>query len=243
MPRRLHLHLLLIFMALGAGCAPEPLRSSQIEEPELRLVEARFKKIVHDAHRDSSLSWHSGWFGNFLVNSFAWEVPGITSYLVGPLSARQLILGKNLGVLIFQSLLLLECTVIWSLVRGLPDLTTLLNGVLVFASGILVLTATGNFVSIAFPVRRSISSITNSSSQLGTVVTFAAMAVTALLAGSLLVLGLAIGGGPAQVVLLALLVTTLAGVNVLLLGPAADLFENRLERLVEALEGGGSDGA
>jgi len=178
---------------------------------------------------------------NFFLNSFAWEGPGIATYLISPLPRRHVILGKNLGVVIFQLLVLTESLAVWSLIRGFPDAVTAVNGVLVFACAVLILMPAGNFVSIAFPVKRSISSISISSSQIGTLVSFAAVLVSAALVGALLVLGLAIGGGPAQVVLLALLVTALLVANALLLGPAGDLLESRSEQLLEALAGSGGD--
>ena len=177
---------------------------------------------------------------NFLVNAFAWEGAGLKAYLVNPLPARRLILGKNAGVAIFQTIVLAECLVVWSVIKGPPSFATLLCGVLVFAIGVLMLAIPGNFTSIAYPVKRSISAVANSASQVGTLVTFGATAVAAGMIGGLLILGLTIGGAPAQIALLAILAAALATTYALLLESAADLFEDRTEGLLEAV--GGPDG-
>jgi len=178
---------------------------------------------------------------NFLVNAFAWEGAGIKAYILNPVAARDIILGKNIGVWIFNALMLAESLLVWSIVRGFPGILVAINGVLVFATCVLILTGVGNFVSIRFPVRRSIASLTNSSSQIGTIVTFASVLVAAVLVGAALVLGLVLGGKPAQLGLLALLVAILATANRLLLQPAADLFEERQEELVAAVDGGSDE--
>jgi hypothetical protein len=147
------------------------------------------------------------------------------------------ILGKNVGVLLFESLILLECLVVWSLVKGPPGITVILCGVLVFSSGVLALMIPGNFVSIAHPVKRSISALTNSASNLGSLVSFGGTAVTAGVVGGLLVFGLFIGGELAQLVLLILLLGTLSTIYAVLLESASDLFEERKESLLEVLSG------
>ena len=174
---------------------------------------------------------------NFLVNAYAWEGDGLKAYLMGPLPARHVILGKNVAVLVFQTMSLILSVLVWSVVRAVPAATTLTSGVFVFFCGLLILMAAGNFTSIAYPVRRSIASVTNSASNIGTLVSFGAVIASAALVMPALLLGMAAGGGAAQVLLLGLLVLALAIVNIALLDRAADLFEERSEHLMEALAG------
>ncbi len=51
---------------------------------------------------------------NFLVNAYAWEGDGLKAYLMGPLPARHVILGKNLAVLLFQMMPLTLSVLFWS---------------------------------------------------------------------------------------------------------------------------------
>jgi len=50
------------------GCSPAPLRLSETDPPQLHAVEFAFQHAVDDAHHHPELHWHSGWFGNALVN-------------------------------------------------------------------------------------------------------------------------------------------------------------------------------
>jgi hypothetical protein len=173
---------------------------------------------------------------NCLVNAFAWDGPGFVAYTLNPLRARDIVLGKNLGVWIVNLLLLGEGLVVWTLIRGWPGLAVATTAVLVFAVGVLIQTMLGNFVSIRFPVRRSMAALGNSSSQVGTVATMGALVAAGLLSGLALVLGLALGGHGAQLCLMAALVAALAVGTWLLLQPAADLLDARSEELVAAME-------
>ncbi len=55
-------------LALGGCATPAPLRAAQMRQPELRAIHAAFARAVEAAHADPELAWHSGWFGNVLVN-------------------------------------------------------------------------------------------------------------------------------------------------------------------------------
>ena len=72
---------------------------------------------------------------------------------------------------------------------------------------------------------------------MGSVTSFVAVVLGGCLVLPALVLGRVGGGGIVQVALLALVVAGLALSYRLLLGPAADLLEERSERLAAALEG------
>ena len=94
---------------------------------------------------------------NFVNNAFAWENDGINSYFICPVSPQRILAGKNLAVWIYSLLLFVICIATWSAVKGVPDLHTLLVGLLLYFTCLLTFTSTGNFVSVLFPVSRNIS--------------------------------------------------------------------------------------
>ncbi len=70
MNRARRLRLLLAAWALAAaqwGCA-RPMTEADIVDPQLRAINQHFTRIIQDMHDDPHVQWHSGWFGNVLVN-------------------------------------------------------------------------------------------------------------------------------------------------------------------------------
>jgi hypothetical protein len=173
---------------------------------------------------------------NFLFNAYAWEGAGVQSFFFSPAEPAQIVLGKNLGVWLYNLILGVEGVVFFCVVSGIPPLAVLVGGCLAFAAAVLLATVVGNFLSPMMPVPRNISSITNSPSQTAVLATFAVLLVNALVIGACLtipaVLGLA-WLGPA---LLLVLIGFEVGLYVTLLGPAGRLLESRRESLIEALQ-------
>jgi hypothetical protein len=177
---------------------------------------------------------------NFLANSFAWEGGGIKSYFLCPVTSRQILLGKNIGVWLFSLVLLVECVITWLMVAGSPGLTAIVSGGLVFTTGILVYTIAGNFVSTMFPVKRDPAGMNSSPSQVAVVVMFVGVLVNATIISAVLLAAGLLGSGQLQALLLAVLGAVVATVYWLLLGPAARLLEVRKESLIETLRVTGS---
>ncbi|MGQ0628425.1 MAG: hypothetical protein ACT4PL_10045, partial [Phycisphaerales bacterium] len=68
--RRCIVVLLLSLTGLAAGCSSaQPLSPEQIAaQPPLPLIDAALRRTVRDAFEHADESWHSGWFGNTIVN-------------------------------------------------------------------------------------------------------------------------------------------------------------------------------
>jgi hypothetical protein len=177
---------------------------------------------------------------NFVANSFAWEGGGIKSYFLCPVTSRQILLGKNIGVWLFSLVLLVACVITWLVVAGSPGVTVIVSGGLVFAAGILVYTICGNFVSTMFPVKRDPAGMNSSPSQVAVLIMFAGVIVNATMISLILLATGLLGSEQLQALALAVLVVVIAAIYWLLLSPAARLLETRKERLIETLRATGS---
>ncbi len=173
---------------------------------------------------------------NFVNNMFAWEGEGVKAYFMGPVSLRTVLCGKNLAVWIYNGLLFSLLMICWSVGMGLPDPLTFLSALLMYAGAILIFTCFGNFLSILFPVRRDMSKINNSPSQIATLASFVTLATIVLLIGPFLSIPLLLGWDALQPVLLAVLLAGVIGVYTVTLRPASRLMGNRRERIIDALK-------
>jgi len=174
---------------------------------------------------------------NFVINAFAWDGNGVSSYFLAPVEPLTVIVGKNVAVWIFSVLLVVETTVSWIVMRGVPGAATLISGVLAFVATVLGLMITGNFTSVAFPVRRQISAANNSPSQTAVLIMLAVVVVNAVLTGTLILLADLVAGPWLRPVLLAGYVAALGVSYLAFLRPAAVLLYARRESLIAALEG------
>ena len=106
-----------------------------------------------------------------------------------------------------------------------------------YAAANLGLNITGNFLSIVFPVKRPISSLMNSPSQVALVVSFGLVFGAAGAVAGLLVLARILGGPVFETALLVAAVLLLAGLYALLLPVAGRLLQARQEALIATLTG------
>jgi hypothetical protein len=173
---------------------------------------------------------------NLIYNAYAWEGAGIQSYFFGPISMRRLVLGKNLGVWLYNLILGVECVICFCLVAGVPSPAAFASGCFAFTAALLAATVAGNFVSPAMPVPRDISKITNSPSQTGILASFGILLANVVVIGGLVAIPALLGAVWLQPILLAGLVAAEVFVYRVMLQPAALLLQNRRESLVEALE-------
>ncbi len=173
---------------------------------------------------------------NFLYNAYAWEGAGIRCYFITPVTPRQVVFGKNLGLWIYNLILALECLISFAVVIGLPSPSVALSGCLAFATSLLASTVAGNFVSPAVPVARDLSKIGSSPSQTGILVSFGLLLANLVLIGGVVVIA-ALAATPW---LLPILLSALLGLEVLayrtLLPPAGRLLDERRESLVAAVQ-------
>jgi hypothetical protein len=172
---------------------------------------------------------------NFVNNAFAWEGDGVRVYFMSPLRAEHLLAGKNLAVWAFNLALLSIVIVAWSVLRGLPDPWTLLTSILLYGAAVLFFTTVGNVVSVVFPVRRDISSITNSPSQVAILISLGSLAMAAVLGTGMLFLAYLIGSAWVRPLLMGVLLAALVVAYRLSLGLAARLLERRKEQLIDVL--------
>jgi hypothetical protein len=176
---------------------------------------------------------------NFVNNAFAWEGDGIRTYFWGPLRAEHVLAGKNLAVWTYNSLLLLITIGAWSILKRPPDPATLLSAILLYGSAILFFTMVGNIVSVLFPVRRDISSITNSPSQIAILISLASLGIAVSLVTATLLLAERAGQAFMRPLFLLVLLLVLGWSYRLTLRLAGRLMEQRKEKLIDSL--GGSD--
>ncbi len=175
--------------------------------------------------------------GNSLINAYAWEGAGVQHYFFLPLPLRVVVLGKNIASWIFAGVLLAESLIVWVLAARMPSASVLAVAILIFACGLLTLTAAGNFVSVLWPVRRPISAVASSPSQVAMVVLLAVTVANVIVMGGLLVVVASLAGARLQPLVMAILFALVVAGYTLLLRPAVDLLRWRRETLVAALEG------
>jgi hypothetical protein len=172
---------------------------------------------------------------NFVNNAFAWEGDGVRSYFLCPASPRQVLLGKNLAVWLYNALLFATVILVYSVLAGVPGPATLSSAAFLFASALVVFTACGNLISILLPVRRDPSRINNQPSQAAILLSLLVLGVTVTLMGPLLSLPVLFGRPAAQPLLLGLFFAASVAGYAWSLGPAARLLAGRRERIAEAL--------
>jgi len=138
-------------------------------------------------------------------------------------------------VWIFNVLVLLVTLFAWSLLRGVPDLLTLVTAVLIYGCTLLVITSVGNVLSVLFPIRRDISSMTNSPSQAAMLIGFASLLFAVSLESLFLLPGALLGQRFLQPLALSLLLAVLAWAYSVALRFAARMMDRRKDKLVESL--------
>jgi hypothetical protein len=173
---------------------------------------------------------------NFLFNAYAWEGAGVQSFFLSPARADRIVLGKNLGVWIYNVVLGTEGAIAFCLISGVPPAAALFGGCLAFVASVGTATVVGNFLSPTMPVPRDISSITNSPSQTAVAATFGVLIGNALVIGGLLTIPALLGAVWLGPLLVALLVVAVIVLYSLMLRPAGRLLQARRESLVEALQ-------
>jgi hypothetical protein len=173
---------------------------------------------------------------NFLYNAFAWDGAGVRSYFISPVEPSGVVLGKNVGLWLYNVILAFECAISYCVVAGVPRPTILLSGVIAYTIALLSSTIAGNFISVSMPVARDISKITNSPSQTGVLASFGMLLVNAILIGGLMAIPALLGVAWLCPVLLgALLVVEITAYRVFL-HPAARLLLERREALIGAVQ-------
>ena len=176
--------------------------------------------------------------GYLQVNSFAWEGAGIGSYFTAPVRPEEILLGKNLGIWILNLALGVEGLLVYSVVRGIPDISTVLTGLIVLGSMSVMLSMMGNFTSVAFPESRPVSSLTSSASPTGTLMMIGCLLLGVTL-GGIVVFGASMLKLPAlQPVLAIVIFVAVVGAYRLTLSPAARTLSDRRDDVFHALSSG-----
>ncbi|MCP3981541.1 MAG: hypothetical protein GY716_19760 [bacterium] len=172
---------------------------------------------------------------NFVNNAYAWEGAGIRSYFLGPAPMTRVIAGKNLAIAIYSASLFVVSMVTWSIVIGVPDAVRLIGAALLFGCSLLGAIIVGNVLSLQFPIKRDVSSLSNSPSQIAILISFVGLFVTAGLASAILFVPALLGVPELSPALL--LVWLLAEIVVYrwVLGVSADLMRRKKESLIHTL--------
>ena len=151
-----------------------------------------------------------------------------------PVSTREVVAGKNLGVWLYNLILFVLCVVTFCAVAGVPSLEVFVTGVLAYVASLVNFTTAGNLVSASFPVARDISKISNSPSQTGVLSSFALLAVNLVLIGAPVFAASFMGVGWMRPFILAVLIAVELCLYRMMLPVASRLVEERCEFLVEA---------
>jgi hypothetical protein len=173
--------------------------------------------------------------GNFVNNAFGWEGDGIRMYFTGPAALSRVLVGKNLGVWTYNGVLLLIVIATWSVLQGLPDVSTMLSALALYGSCVLAFSTLGNLISVTFPVARDISSIRNSPSQVGILLSLVSLSVVASIVALSLLAPFALGVLWLRPLVLFVLLLLTALLYVFVLRFAAGLMDDRKEKLIESL--------
>jgi hypothetical protein len=173
---------------------------------------------------------------NFLFNAYAWEGAGVQSFFLSPVEPESIVLGKNLGVWLYNLILGVEGVIAFCLISGLPSAAALIGGCLAFVVAVASATIVGNLLSPTMPVPRDISSITNSPSQTAVLATFGVLIVNAVVIGGSISIPALLGVGWVGPLILLLLIAGEIVFYVAMLRPAGRLLEERRESLIEALQ-------
>jgi hypothetical protein len=172
---------------------------------------------------------------NFLFNAYAWERAGVQSYFLSPVLPERVVLGKNLGVWLYNLILGTEAVVVFSFMAGIPRAEVLIGGCLAFVASIGSATFVGNLLSPALPVPRDMASISNSPSQTAVLATFGVLVLNALLIGSSVSIPAILGAAWFGPILLALLIVAEIVAYGLMLPRFGHLLDSRREAIIEAL--------
>jgi len=175
---------------------------------------------------------------NFVSNCAGWEGVGFKVYLLAPVPFPRVLLGKNLGVWTFASLLYAEVLVFWCFYHGPPAPGVWLGSASLFIGALAAFTTAGNFASLAFPVARDSSAMKSQPSQpavlLSTVTVLALAGVVVFLLAVPYSLGISVDPH----LLLPLFALGALAVHRLSLRYAGELFERKREHILAALEAG-----
>jgi ABC-2 type transport system permease protein len=173
---------------------------------------------------------------NFLFNAWAWEGTGVQSFFLSPVEPKRIVLGKNLGVWIYNIILGVEGVIFFIVVSGMPPASALLGGCLAFVASLLLATIVGNFLSPVMPVPRDISSVTNSPSQTAVLATFGVLIGNSLLIGGCMAIPALLGVKWLGPLLLTTLIAVESVLYAVMLRSAGQLLDSRRESLIEALQ-------
>lgn len=199
------------------------------------VAEAALGLQVGEIHFFGMLFYVAIFANSQTTNNLAFEGAGVQAYFLLPGPLTQVILGKNLALWVFQTILLGMCLAALAVVQSWPDPVTLLSGVLLYAGVIVMRTAGGNVLSILFPRRRELSSRQDKTPLMSTLLGLLMFAATVALAWVFAVLpGLAGHPGWQPAALGFLLLIAVAG-HRWSLGAVAGLLEDRREAVVAAL--------
>jgi hypothetical protein len=160
----------------------------------------------------------------------------VQSFFLSPVEPERIVLGKNLGVWIYNIILGVEGAIVFCLIAGVPSAAALIGGCLAFVASIGSATVVGNFLSPAMPVPRDISSITNSPSQTGVLATFGVLIGNVLVIGGSLSIPALLGARWYGPLLVALLIAAEVVLYTVMLRPAGRLLHARRESVIEALQ-------
>ncbi len=159
----------------------------------------------------------------------------IKAYYLSPVALERVILGKNLGVFLYNGIILMLALVCWVATMGFPGVELLASSILLFCVGLLVFVATGNVVSVLFPVRRNISSMMNSPSQTAFLLSVVTLGIAASVASLGIFVSLVLGVGYLLPLFLIAILAGAIGLYYLGLQAAAGLMEQRKDRIIQTL--------
>ncbi len=169
------------------------------------------------------------------INNMAFEGSGVQGYFYLPARLEQVLLGKNLGLWLYQLLVLAICLAVLAVVGTLPGPATLLAGILLYGAFIVFRTLTGNVMSCLFPSPRRMSARRENASGMSNLLALVFPLVYLPVVWLFAAVPLLLGQPGLQPVFMALLLVLTLIAELVSLRPVAGLMSDRRERIIAAL--------
>ncbi len=169
------------------------------------------------------------------INNMAFEGSGVQGYFYLPARLEEVLLGKNLGLWLYQMLVLAICLVVLAVVGTLPGPATLLAGIMLYGAFIVFRTLTGNVMSCLFPSPRRMSARRENTSGMSNLLALVFPLVFLPVVWLFAAVPLLLGHPQLQPVFMALLLGLTLMAELISLRPVAGLMSDRRERIIAAL--------
>jgi hypothetical protein len=135
------------FGAVGIYIVRQALSNSEVIPPQMAMITERVQEI---SFYGLMLYFLVLFNSDIWMNQFGWDRGGIRTLLTLPISTKDLLLGKMMGIMRFYFLQILIASVPLLFVYT-PSLSELIGGIAAAGTLLLICTAIGHLISVRFP--------------------------------------------------------------------------------------------